>query len=429
MYDEEVSAYDQDIDFIVGFAGSGKSTRVSQISKEDTILLVPTHKAADVLKAKGLKNVYTIYSVLKLVPTLNENFRPGEKIQKLVRIGDTDLKYINRVIIDEFSMIPTYVLDMLLYVLPSSCKVTVVGDPYQLPPVSGILPDPLDYTSKIEELTTQHRAEAPEVVETFMRFKEYIRTGDNSISLKMNPKITRSRDLSEFDPKTDRVLAFTNDKVLELNDKLEKILNCEDVSDEYIINDIDIRLLEIEPGNMFIYPRCISKGKLLEGEDLELASELCSNDIDKWNIDMDTFEMCTIEYNSNIYNIYIDRDYHNTAKRLKSEIENLQSKVYKYNDIPSDVKLAKWCRDNPRAPFVKERGKAWSKFLAHSSYVFSFRRPYATTVHKAQGQEFEKVFIAMKDMQLSIKDNYYEMYARLMYVSLSRAIKKVYIVD
>lgn len=429
MYDEEVSCYEQEIKFITGFAGSGKSTKISKTASDQTLIMVPTHKAADVLKGKGLKNVYTIYSVLKLVPTIDENFRPGDKIQKLVKIGDSDLKTISTVIIDEFSMIPTHILDMLLFTLPSHCKVLVVGDPYQLPPVSGQLPNPWDYTSDIEELTTQHRADAPEVVETFMRFMEYIKTGDNRISLKVNPAITRSKDLSEFNPRTDRALAFTNDKVLEINSKIEDMLGGDDTSNDYIINDIDVELLDTEPGNMFIFPKCIVKGKLLTGEDLELASSVCEADIDKWNTDLTPYNVNTISYDGTSYNIYVDSDYHNTSKRLKRKVEDVQAKVYQSNDIPSDVKLAKWCRDNPHAPYVKERGRAWSEFLAHSTYVFSLRRPYATTVHKAQGQEFDKVFIAMKDMQKSIKDNYYGMYARLMYVALSRAIKKVYIID
>jgi len=49
-------------------------------------------------------------------------------------------------------------------------------------------------------------------------------------------------------------------------------------------------------------------------------------------------------------------------------------------------------------------------------------------VHKAQGQEFSRVFIAQDDIKGIIRGKYYLKYARLMYVALSRAIHKVVIV-
>ena len=67
--------YEQDTQFITGFAGAGKSTEIVKIATATTLVLVPTHKAAEVLIGKGLQNVYTIHSVLKLVPSINENFK------------------------------------------------------------------------------------------------------------------------------------------------------------------------------------------------------------------------------------------------------------------------------------------------------------------------------------------------------------------
>ena len=88
---EVVSAYDQPISFITGFAGSGKSTEIAKRATPTTLILTPTHKAAEVLMAKGLENVYTIHSTLKLVPTLNQSFRKGQKLQKLTPVSYTHL--------------------------------------------------------------------------------------------------------------------------------------------------------------------------------------------------------------------------------------------------------------------------------------------------------------------------------------------------
>ena len=90
--------------------------------------------------------------------------------------------------------------------------------------------------------------------------------------------------------------------------------------------------------------------------------------------------------------------------------------------------MADWCRANRDEQYVRERAKAWSRYIAHQNLIFNIRRPFATTVHKAQGQEFERVFIAQDDIKRSIGNGYYDTYARLMNVALSRAIHEVVIV-
>ena len=174
---ELVSNFDQTIKFITGHAGTGKSTHLAKNTDPSTIVLTPTHKAAKVLQQKGITNVFTIHSVLKLVPHLDQSFDPTKhRIQKLKRIGKVDLSTIDKIVIDEFSMIPQNILDYLLELLPAHAEVVIYGDPFQLPPVTGEPIDPLVYTDDITRLTTQHRAEAPCVVETFERFVDYIRS-------------------------------------------------------------------------------------------------------------------------------------------------------------------------------------------------------------------------------------------------------------
>ena len=52
---------------------------------------------------------------------------------------------------------------------------------------------------------------------------------------------------------------------------------------------------------------------------------------------------------------------------------------------------------------------------------------FASTVHKAQGSEFNRVWIDKKDIQKSIFGGNYRNYARLMYVAISRAKRKVFV--
>lgn len=429
---EVVSNFDQEIKFITGFAGAGKSTKLASLATDKTLILTPTHKAAGVLMSKGLKNVYTIHSTLKLVPTLNQNFRKGQRMQKLSQIGKTDLNTITDVFIDEFSMINQSILDLLLEVLPASAKVTIFGDPYQLPPVDGEAIDPLIYTDDIEELTIQYRADNPHIVETFMRFMEYIKTGNNSISLKLNPKI-KEGTISSFNPETDRALAFTNAKVLEINNQIADKLGLSQEfapDDEVSLNGINCIFESDEFADTVIYPSCISKGKLMEGDKLYLTAQKTSNDIEKYGTSyiIQQYDVGTIQIDGVSFSIYYDKDHYHTSKRLKGEVESAQYFVINKHNLDKDVNLTQWCKENRNAEGVKERGRAWQEYIAHSNLVFSLQRPYATTVHKSQGSEFDKVFIAQSDIKKSIKKGYYEQYARLMYVALSRAIKEVIII-
>lgn len=435
MYDEVVSAYDQPIEFVVGFAGSGKSTELAnRFSDSNTLVLTPTHKAKEVLFCKGVANVATIHSVLKLVPTLNMEMRRGQKMQKLKQIGDLDLTKITDIGIDEFSMINTEILDKLLETLPSHCKVTVFGDPYQLEPIDGDLVCPEDYTDKITELTTQHRAKAPRVVETFMRFKDFIAGGGMDLTITTNGKDLVSGTTKGFNPDTDRALAFTNAKVLELNDRIGQELGLPkkiSIGEEITINGISGTLVEApfdDFNTMTIYPKCVSKGKLMDGEKLRIAIQTVKADMRKFKTKIPPSEVGYIEIDGTVYKFMYDLDHYANSKAFKANVEESQFDLIEYHELKDDVKLKEWCADNRDAKGVRERGKAWSTFLAHQGLVWDKRRPFASTVHKAQGQEFSRVFIAQEDMKKMIKGKYYKKYARLMYVALSRAIDKVIII-
>jgi len=433
---EVVSNYDQDIEFVTGFAGSGKSTELAKrFNGSNSMVLTPTHKAKEVLLAKGVKNVGTIHSLLKLVPTLNQNMRRGQRMQKLKRIGDVDLKSIKQIGIDEFSMINVEIMDTLLELLPSHCKVIVFGDPYQLEPVDGEPIEPEQYTADITELTVQYRAEAPEVVETFMRFMEFIKSNGNpSIDLRLNPKIERG-SLKSFNADTDRCLAYTNDAVIAYNTKIAQRLNLPkeiSIGEEIFINGLVGKLVEqpeqSEEEILTIYPKCVSKGKLMTGDKLIGAIEDIESDMMKYNTNIKQYKTAYIEIDETVYKFHKDLDHYANAKALKSYVEETQFALIDDHELEPDVDLKDWCYNNRGARGVRERGKAWSTYLAHQGLVWDLRRPFATTIHKAQGQEFSTVFIAQDDIKKCIRGKYYLKYARLMYVGLSRAINKVVIV-
>lgn len=408
--------YDQDVEFVTGFAGSGKSTELVKRANEHTLVLVPTHKAADVLIGKGLVNVYTIYAVLKLVPTINDNFR-GSLKTKLRKVGKTNLEDIENIFIDEFSMINQDILDMLLSALPEKAKVTVFGDPYQLPPVTG---DPILLFDPITELTTQHRSKAPRTTNLFMKCKEFIDGTRRTMPQLPNVDLEW---LDEFDPDQDRVVAYTNKRVMELNNTIAEHLGVPEtfqVGETLTMNGIYCEMVD-EPATHMIFPTCVSKGSLMPPTKLVNTSAKTSADIAKYRTNLNMYKTINVmidDYDST-YEIYYDPDHYETEKRLKKSVEKFQALVINTHNLSAEENIPKWCANNRNAQYVFERGKAWSKYLAHKNYVFNVSRPYATTVHKSQGSEFRYIFVDAQD----INSAWDEMTrARLMYVSLSRGI-------
>ena len=433
MDDELIDNYSQDIYFVIGHAGTGKSTLLAKNTDMGTIVLTPTHKAKDVLINKGLVNVFTIHSVLKLVPTIDENFRTRGKLQRLRRLGDVDLKHINHIVIDEYSMINTRILDLLMEVLPPNAKVTIYGDSSQLPPVDGDPIDPYFYTAenKITILTKQYRSEAPEVVKAFEQFVKYIETGNTSINLRLKFGGTLKKSgLLSFNHETDRILAYTNDRVIELNNKVAKQLNLPSnisIGEQVVINGI-FGVVVKEPSKpvFTVYPKCVSKGMLMSGDKLEATIESVEEDIEKYNQRLQYAEPFYVEVEDEVYKLYGDIQHHKHSKGFKAVVENAQLELIHEYSLGDDIDLKEYCRTHKNS-HTKARGRAWSEFLAHQSLVFDIRRPFATTVHKSQGQEFSKVFIDQEDIKKAIRGNYFEQYARLMYVAMSRAIEEVII--
>ena len=80
-----------------------------------------------------------------------------------------------------------------------------------------------------------------------------------------------------------------------------------------------------------------------------------------------------------------------------------------------------------KAAAIKDKKNYKFIYALNKAYTMDYK--FASTVHKAQGSEFDAVFVDVNDIKKSILPNYYDTYARLMYVALSRAKKKVYIIQ
>ncbi len=317
-------------------------------------------------------------------------------------------------------MISQEIMDLLMSVLPKTAKVTIYGDPYQLPTITG---EPIQIFEPHTELNVQYRSVNDKATRLFMAYKDYISGATTKLPENTYKPTPNWREL--FNPDTDRVVAFTNSKVVQLNniiaDKKPYSFN-----DSLLMNGIPV-IMTVADYNPRIYPSCMAKGELMPQKKLVSASKQASGKINQYRVDLSSYPQTSVVVDGAKFLIYYDPEHYATELVLKADVEKYQKLVVSTNKLGADVNIPEWCRANKGARGVKNRGQAWSKFLAHRNYVFNLARPYVTTVHKAQGSEFRAIFIDEDNLSM-IKSKNPMMYARLMYVALSRGIEEVYFV-
>ena len=408
------------IEYITGYAGTGKSTALlKQLTtivgkdKDDTIVLCPTHKAAHRLLPKipfGIE-IKTIHSLLGWIPAINEN---AEKIEHIDIVAKTDRKIeeYNTFIIDEGGMMSEEMFMELIAKIEDArsfdtegIKIYVYLDPYQLLPVKGrqIQLDE-DFTTK---LTTQHRAESPDVVALFTKFVEFLE-GTNTKDLKIEfsdnvKKVSTTEAVQLFDITKDRLLAYTNEVVGWYNKEIS------------IYNGIQSFVGQ--------YVQLGSNPDLVYVEDMIDKSSVVLSDVITWYLDSEL-----LLQNSKVSTKYMELEFSSLLKLDGIEFAKIAiNGTTKIVPVVLGIYNAYSLTKQIKAAAIKDKKNYKFIYALNKAYTMDYK--FASTVHKAQGSEFDAVFVDVNDIKKSILPNYYDTYARLMYVALSRAKKTVYIIQ
>lgn len=115
---------------IAGYAGTGKSTLIQfiiaalDLDPHDVAYIAYTGKAAQVLRSKGCPNAMTAHRLLyKTIQKKDGTF---------VHIPKDDIEGYRLVVVDEISMLPNQMWELLL---SHRIHIIACGDPFQLPPI------------------------------------------------------------------------------------------------------------------------------------------------------------------------------------------------------------------------------------------------------------------------------------------------------
>ncbi len=397
-----------EINYTTGYAGTGKSHSLIKLADtlplETSVVLAPTHKALHRLKDHLPEEleIKTIHALLGWIPSINENAKRVEHIDSTIKL-DKDLAEYTDIVIDEAGMMSE---DMFFEIIgkveeyavfddtdkEQTVRIHCFLDPYQLLPVKGqqIQTDPLTTTN----LTKQYRAESPDVVALYTKFVHYLEgLNDKDLTTPYSENVL-PLDINKF-KRGDRMLAYTNKAVGDWNKRIAKKLGITKYEGQ-----------EVQLGNM-IETKLVTK--FVEPTLAELL---------RW------FEDGKLK----LQNRQISAQF--LEPSLKALIDNKDIKFIEAMDdciypVIVGIGHANIVLKQAKQKAIEDRKRFKEVYALGRAYIMDYS--FATTVHKSQGSEFDTVFIDKKDIQRSIMNSYYETYARLMYVAISRAKKKIFI--
>ena len=402
------------IKYVIGHAGTGKShllvQHLNQLDPARTLVLAPTHKALLVLTNRLNNDLYefsTIHAALGWRPGINEDATSTHHVDITHKLDKEFPSGINSIIIDEFSMMSeemlfelTSKIDELTDWDSDHITLTLYGDPYQLPPVkaSPIQTDP----STTTHLTKQYRSKSEDIPALFTKFVSYIEGANTKdLSIPASEHVEYVTSIKGF-KRGDRALAYTNSMVGQLNQEIAFSLKFNGyqgtevqlgsmletiIVDQYYTNITkEILLALYEEGKLILQNMQINKKFL----DLTMHKLATDTDI-KFILATNGLTYAVLE---GIGDAYLLRQQIKTA-----------------------------AVDAPQG--TSKRSKAWQRYYTIER-AFTMDYPFASTVYKSQGGEWETVWIHKADMLKAIGfTKNYKHYARMMYVALSRATKKV----
>ncbi len=373
VYNEEQleaikESYQKKFLIITGGPGTGKTTIMKAITElyrqmnkldysslqEKIALLAPTGRAAKRMTETTLLRASTIHRFLKWQKETNK-----------FQVNEYNKSKVEFVIIDEASMIDTYLMASLLKGISANCKIVMVGDDHQLPSVGpGQVLHDLIQSEKLPVI----------------KLTELYRQGKDSNILSLAYDIRKGT---------------INEKIFNVGDDLTFIKS----SPDQVINNI----LEIT-----------DTYKDLSYKDFQI---LCPMYKTIAGID---------EINNHIQKKFNKKAKDKKEIAASEVIFREGDKVIQLTNMPDenvyngDIGIIKEIKTSPKKEIIIDFDGNIVKYTP--SNFANFRLAYAISIHKAQGSEFEVVIIPI------VKNFNKMLYRKLIYTGVTRSKKKLYLI-
>ena len=438
LADFMVSASPEPVFVIRGYAGTGKTTMINQLTLTlDTlniksVLLAPTGRAAKVLTGYTGKNAYTIHKKIYRQQSSADGFGAF--------VLDRNLHKYTWFIVDESSMISNQATestvfgsgrlldDLMEYVFSGEgCRLVLAGDSAQLPPVGISVSPALDVKlleqygfeitdSELTDVVRQERESG--ILFNATRIREMIFSDSDSSGFfrivlpeKGEPERVSGADLMEKLSLSYEKYGIRETTVLTRSNKRANLYN------QGIRNSILYRDSEIARGDLLMV---VKNNYFWPGEDDGI--DFIANG--------DTGEITHIY---GVEELYGFRFAHVSLKLIDYEDVEIECKIIL--DTLS-VETASLSREEQMRLFnavsedyadIGNKRERWKKIKADPWFnALQVKFAYAVTCHKAQGGEWDRVFI---DQGMFNRSDITIDYLRWLYTAITRSKEILFFVN
>jgi len=465
---EFLDSKENNVFLLKGYAGTGKTfitkglTEYFQVVRRNYILAAPTGKASKVIANKTQSPAFTIHKTIYSFKDIGD-FR-SEGID-----GTQTYKFYSKLAVNEDSVDTVYIVDeasmvsdvyneaeffrfgsgrllkdFLDYVNldhnDHSKKIIFIGDNAQLPPVGMNFSPALDSKYLVENYrlsTTEY--ELTEVV----RQKAESGVMDNAIMLrdglernvfnKLNFDLSKDdvthieyADLIDLYIETSGhkisgesiIIAHSNADVADYNRAVRQVFF--PGRDEIAVNDKVMAATNNDSAGFFISNGDFGQVRHIYGLPEERSITLRKRSDESGAIEENvvrlTFRDVRLAFR-NLEGIVIEFDVKIIENLLYSKNPSLSSEENK-------ALYVDFCMRHPR---LKEKTKMFTDTLRSDPYfnALKLKFGYAITCHKAQGSEWNNVFVKCKTYQNQLSSDYF----RWLYTAITRTSKKLYVLD
>lgn len=425
-----------DIIFLLtGYAGTGKTSLISSVVKTldilrmRSVLLAPTGRAAKVLASFTAKQAFTIHKKI---------YRQKSSKDGMGRfVLDRNLYKETYFIVDEASMVSNssndqslfgsgkLLEDLVEYVYSGiDCKLIIVGDIAQLPPVGSTVSPALDQKSLKEFGFGLQTSELKQVVRQSETSGILMNATRVRLQVAENDLVHPSLDCTNY---KDIIRITGEDLIDEISSAygmcgLEGtiiVVNSNKQANRYnqgIRNRIFFREEEISPGDMVM----VVKNNYFLTEDEDGSGFIANGDIaevkhirkyeEKYG-----FRFADMVLRFTDYDLEIESKVMLDVLHLDTPALPMEKNKELFQNILSDYL------------FIKTRRKQYDAVRNDPYFnALQIKFSYAVTCHKAQGGQWERVFI---DQGMFNRNEITIDYLRWFYTALTRSTDRVYLVN
>ncbi|MAR99701.1 MAG: ATP-dependent endonuclease [Flavobacteriales bacterium] len=418
-----------------GYAGTGKTTLVSSLINslwsvgKKVVLLAPTGRAAKVLSVYSKKSAFTIHKKIYWMRTNSQ----GNTFVTLQENKHTNTIFV----VDEASMIPdasdkgfggrVLLDDLIEYVYYGvMCKLVLIGDTAQLPPVHLDISPALDenllgityrkdvYSAELTQVVRQQSTSM--VLENATHLRDRISANDfDTPHVKCNSEVVRldvGMDIQEAleDAYSNSgvegtvVICRSNKRANLYNQQIRARIR--GLEDDISTGDF----LMVVRNNYFWLPEGSKAGFIANGDMVEVMRIYEINELYDCRFARISVRLVDYPDEENLECIVLlDTLTSETPAMTYEEYKKLYDEVAKdYADIPKRAQRNKEIKQNPYFNALQV------KFA------------YAITCHKSQGGQWENVFV---EQGYFTSDMLSKEYFRWLYTALTRTTKKLHLIN